>query len=181
MTVVINGTTGIDTGTGAFIAADATTAGYVRLFEDTDNGSNYIDLIAPASVASNRTITLPDVTGTLLTNATAGTVLQVVQGTTSTEVSSSSSTFADTGLSASITPSSASSKILILVSHGTINKSSASSSNRMTIRLVRGSTTLGALHHRAVSVVDGNVAGQHQSIVKAFENILERYALFFTE
>jgi hypothetical protein len=71
-----------------------------------------------------------------------GSVLQVVQGTTSTEVSSSSSTFADTGLSASITPSSASSKILVLISHGTINKSSANGSNRMTIRIVRGETTL---------------------------------------
>jgi hypothetical protein len=142
MAVTINGTTGVDTGTGALIAANSTSAGYVRLYEDTDNGSNYIDIIAPASVTSNRTLTLPDVTGTLLTTATTGTVLQVVQGTYSTEVSSSSSTYADTGLSASITPSSASSKILVLVSHGTINKTATNGSNRMSIRLVRGSTTL---------------------------------------
>lgn len=74
MTVVINGSTGIDTGTGALINADATTAAYVRLFEDTDNGSNYIDIIAPAAVASNRTITLPDVTGTMVTTGDSGSV-----------------------------------------------------------------------------------------------------------
>jgi hypothetical protein len=43
----------------------------VRLYEDSDNGTNYIDLIAPASVASNQTITLPDATTTLVgTDAT---------------------------------------------------------------------------------------------------------------
>ena len=55
MTVVINGTTGIDTGTGSLIAASTTTPTYLDLFEDTDNGSNYVRLIAPTSIASNRT------------------------------------------------------------------------------------------------------------------------------
>ena len=68
MTVVINGTTGIDTGTGSLIAADATTPTYLDLFEDTDNGSNYVRLIAPTSIAANRTITLPDGTGTVVVN-----------------------------------------------------------------------------------------------------------------
>jgi hypothetical protein len=68
MTVVINGTTGIDTGTGSLIAANATTPTYLDLFEDTDNGSNYVRLIAPTSIASNRTLTLPDGTGTVVVN-----------------------------------------------------------------------------------------------------------------
>lgn len=46
----------------------------------------------------------------------AGTVLQVVQGTYATQVSTTSTTYTDTGLTASITPSSTSSKILVLVS-----------------------------------------------------------------
>lgn len=71
MTVVINGTTGIDTGTGSLIAADATTPTYLDLFEDTDNGSNYVRLIAPTSVASNRTLTLPDATGTVVVGSAA--------------------------------------------------------------------------------------------------------------
>lgn len=53
----------------------------------------------------------------------AGTVLQVVQGITTTQVSSSSSTYADTGLSATITPTSATSKILVVVDHSLCNKS----------------------------------------------------------
>ncbi len=42
----------------------------VRFSEATSNGTNYITIKAPASVASNRTLTLPDETGTLLTSAT---------------------------------------------------------------------------------------------------------------
>ena len=44
-----------------------------------------------------------------------GSILQVVQGTTSTEVAVSTTTYTDTGLSASITPTSSTSKILVLV------------------------------------------------------------------
>jgi hypothetical protein len=39
------------------------------LYEDTDNGTNYVSIIAPSAVTSNRTITLPDATGTLVTNS----------------------------------------------------------------------------------------------------------------
>ena len=51
---------------------------------------------------------------------TTGKVLQVVQSTTTTSVTHST-TFADTGLSATITPSSTSSKILIQLSGGAID------------------------------------------------------------
>jgi len=51
------------------LGGTSTTQGRLRLFEDTDNGTNYIEITAPASVASNRTITLPDNTGTVLTTA----------------------------------------------------------------------------------------------------------------
>lgn len=47
----------------------STTQGRVRLAEDTDNGTNYIELTAPASVTSNRTVTFPDETGTIITTA----------------------------------------------------------------------------------------------------------------
>jgi hypothetical protein len=54
------------------VSATSTTASTVRLYEDTDNGSNYVDLIAPTSVASNKTITLPDGTGTVAVNGVSG-------------------------------------------------------------------------------------------------------------
>ena len=49
------------------------------------------------------------------TLAAGGKVLQVVQGTSTTETATTSSTYSDSTLSASITPSSSSSKILIFV------------------------------------------------------------------
>ena len=53
---------------------------------------------------------------TWATAAGGGKVLQVVQGTTSTAKTTTTSTYTDTGLTATITPSAATSKILILVS-----------------------------------------------------------------
>lgn len=90
MSVVINGTTGIDTGTGSLIAADSTTPTYLDLFEDTDNGSNYVRLIAPTSVASNRTLTLPDGTGTFVVNGVNG---SLVSGTAVASTSGTSIDF----------------------------------------------------------------------------------------
>ena len=90
MTVVINGTTGIDTGTGSLIAADSTTPTYLDLFEDTDNGSNYVRLIAPTSIASNKTITLPDGTGTVAVNGVSGVL---VSGTAQNSTSGTSIDF----------------------------------------------------------------------------------------
>jgi hypothetical protein len=52
--------------------------------------------------------------GSALTGVSAGKLLQVVNATSTTSVSTTSSSFADTGFSASITPSSTSSKILLL-------------------------------------------------------------------
>jgi hypothetical protein len=75
------------------------------------------------------------------TQASAGSILQVVYGSTSTFVSSSSSTYADTGLSVSITPKFSTSKILVLVDHNGTNKD-GSGSVYMGVRIVRGSTTI---------------------------------------
>ena len=79
------------------------------------------------------------IAGTKLSGA--GKVLQVVTATDSSSLSSSSATYVDTGLTASITPSSASNKILVVATMGTFGADSASSQGA-TIRLVRGSTEL---------------------------------------
>jgi len=42
----------------------ASSQGEVQLFEDTDNGTNYVALKAPASIASDVTFVLPDADGT---------------------------------------------------------------------------------------------------------------------
>jgi hypothetical protein len=67
-------------------------------------------------------------------------VLQVVTATYATQASTSSTTFADSGLTASITPSSASNKILIIASNG-IGTNNAAGVCHVTID--RGSTNIG--------------------------------------
>jgi hypothetical protein len=70
-----------------------------------------------AASASNFTLTLPAVTGTMLTTASTGTVLQVVSDFRAvTRLATSSTSFVNTDITDTITPSSASSKILILIS-----------------------------------------------------------------
>jgi hypothetical protein len=69
-----------------------------------------------------------------------GKVLQVVFASTATETSSSSDTFADTTLSGTITPSSATSKILVLVNQNGIYK--ATNTTHAMLRLLRGATTI---------------------------------------
>lgn len=53
-------------GTGVVsVEGTSSTQGRVRLYEDTDNGTNYVELQAPASVGSNTTVTVPATTATL--------------------------------------------------------------------------------------------------------------------
>jgi hypothetical protein len=42
------------------LGGTSTTQGRVRLAEDTDNGTNYVELTSNAAVTSNRTVTFPD-------------------------------------------------------------------------------------------------------------------------
>lgn len=77
--------------------------------------SGSVVLQAPA-VAGSSTITLPTTGGTVRTTTTPGSVLQVIYGSNSTQSSTTSTSAVDTGLSATITPSSASNKILVMVS-----------------------------------------------------------------
>jgi len=123
-------------------------------------------ILNPANTASDVTITVPAVTGTMLTNKTAGTVLQTVSAIYGTEVSNSTSTFADTGLTASITPTSSTSKILVLVSQNGCRKSSASSSNMLDIKVVRD----------GVGII--TFAGALASTNSALENVVSASACY---
>ena len=69
-----------------------------------------------------------------------GHVIQVVNATYSTQTLSSSSTFADTGLTASITPLSASSKILVTVNVSGLRK--VTNNTWVELRLLKNSTVL---------------------------------------
>ena len=101
--------------------------------------SGYSQLDAPA-IAGDQTFTLPGTGGTLVTTASAGKILQVVYGTTSTFKSTGGNTFIDTDLTATITPSSASSKILILLNQCGIGK--ATGDTALSLQLLRDSTVI---------------------------------------
>jgi hypothetical protein len=71
-----------------------------------------------------------------------GSVLQVVQASYSTSVSNATSTYADTGLTASITPKFSTSKILVIVSQQVTARGPSDSFNSVGVTVVRGSTTV---------------------------------------
>jgi hypothetical protein len=74
--------------------------------------------------------------------ASGGKVLQVVNMVYGTQTGTSSATFADTGLTLSITPSSATSKILVSVAQNGIWKTNSASGNALTFQIIRGATAL---------------------------------------
>ncbi len=82
-------------------------------------------------------------TGLKWATPAGGKVLQVVSATYSTAVTSSSGSFVDTGLTATITPSATSSKILVMVTHPTrfYNSTTTTSINGY-YKLLRGATGL---------------------------------------
>jgi len=79
-------------------------------------------------------------------------IMQVIQGTTTTGINSTSATYADTALTATITPQSTDSKILVVWSQNVFSSASGTGAN---LRLLRGATTL-------VTTIDlcfGNASG----------------------
>jgi hypothetical protein len=106
--------------------------------------SGSVTLQAP-NVAGTTTLTLPSTSGNVITSANinsnlpTGSVLQVVSFITNTRTTSSSGSYVDTDLSASITPSSSSNKILVIV---TYTLAADNSSYAGWSQLVRGSTQI---------------------------------------
>jgi hypothetical protein len=95
---------------------------------------------ATTDTLTNKSIAASQLTGTIAAAALpAGSVLQVVMGTYATQVSNSTSTYADTNLTATITPRSTSSKILVTVHLTGCGKSN---NTYLQAQLVRGVTSL---------------------------------------
>lgn len=102
--------------------------------------SGSIVLDAPA-VAGSSTITLPTTGGTIRTTRTPGSTLQVVSANLVTVATTTSTSFVDTGLTATITPTSSSSKILIFVTASGLEKPSVANES-ISLSLVRNSTNI---------------------------------------
>ncbi len=100
--------------------------------------------------------------------AAGGKVLQVVQDVTTTEESTTSTSYVDSALSISITPSAATSKILVIVNAAIAFSRSNAIEGGMVFNLVRTSTQLGekkmalevdtsATENRIVPKMDGSI------------------------
>jgi hypothetical protein len=114
--------------------------------------SGSVTLQEPA-VSGSTVLSLPAVSGTLITTASSGqsipkaalptgSVLQVVSAVMGGGIfSTSSGSFVDVGFSATITPTSATSRILILFNSGGITRP-AVANECVRLRIVRGSSTV---------------------------------------
>jgi hypothetical protein len=89
---------------------------------------------------NGQVLTADSSTSTGLKWAAGGKVLQVVSASYATQVSSSSSAYADTGLTATITPTSASSTILVMISQNGCFKTTGDTYLRL--KLFRGATEI---------------------------------------
>jgi len=102
-----------------------------------------IGLNQSINLTSNVTGTLPAANGgTGATSFTKGKVLQVVHGTTTSNTQITSTSYTATSLSASITPSSSSNKVLVLVSQQVQAERATNAELNVYVQLLRGSTDL---------------------------------------
>jgi hypothetical protein len=97
--------------------------------------------------------------------AGGGKVLQVVNATYNTSTTVASTTFADTGLSLSITPSATNSKILVFAEQSTYNESSNQATAVLEIRLLRDATSI--QDFKGVSYVNIGATGGSNLLVRA--------------
>ena len=129
--------------------------------------SGSITLQEPA-VAGTTVLTLPAVTGTVLTTTSpkAGNVIQVVSTTktdTTSFASANTNTYVDiTGMSVTITPTSATNKILVMYTVGVSQSTTAT----IHIRLLRDSTSIG----------QGNASGNRLGDSLVWRPIGDQYA-----
>jgi hypothetical protein len=102
-------------------------------FDNLPAGTNGHTLVADSSTATGLAYAAP---------AAGGKVLQVVQATTATAVTITSPTYVDSGLSLSITPSSASSKVLVLVMQVLKANRTSGGAHINGLKLLRDATTI---------------------------------------
>jgi hypothetical protein len=146
-------------------------------------GFSTVDARIP--IGANNTVLTADSTQALglkwAAPAGGGKVLQVVQGTLTGQVSSTTNSYIDTGLSVSITPSAITSKILIFATISSVQKDSPISGAvncGAKFKLLRGSTNIFQATEWAAGngmYTTGSVSGQ-QNVGTVSLNILDEPA-----
>jgi len=133
------------TGVAIFFSSDAadstsplTTKGDIYGFSTLDAripiGTNNQVLTADSAQALGLKWATPDA---------GGKVLQVVYGSTSTSATNATATYADTNLTATITPTLNTSKVMVLIIQQGVAKNSDNQSGSIAMKLMRGATSLG--------------------------------------
>ena len=101
-----------------------------------------------SSTSISGTLPAANINDTSISNITSlpagvgGKVLQVVESNLSSFITTTSNSYTDTGLNVNITPSSTSSKILVMVVHSGARKTT---DTQLTFKLYRDSTDLGSI------------------------------------
>jgi hypothetical protein len=111
-----------------------------------ETGVNQITdgVITANDLASGSVTSAKLATGAATANLSAGAVLQVVSATTTTTTTTTSTSYVDTNLSASITPSSSSNKILVLVTGNIQVNDLGNNYGDAFVNITRGSTEITA-------------------------------------
>jgi len=134
-------------GTTALTISTAQNATFAKSIILNGSTSGTVTVAAPA-VSGTTTLTLPSTSGTVLTSASSftssqmpvGSIVQVLQTVKTDVFSTSSTSYVDwTGMSVTITPKSATNKILITLTSGVSNDTANSFQY---VKLVRGSTDI---------------------------------------
>jgi len=137
-----------------------------------DGSGNYTILTNAGSLGSDKTITIPNTTGTMaLTSDSFGKVLQYVVATNAAVQSTTSTSYADiTNLTADITPSATSSKIHIIFNDNFwINRSSTSLGGKYIIN--KGGSDITATEQEIQLIIDGNSGNKSFYYTHHFEYV----------
>jgi len=140
--------------------------------EPNSSGAGTFSIVSPDS-NTNRTLNLPDESGVLFSNGSgvpgsavtgqlassnmpAGSVIQVVSNLFSTETQLTSTSYVDVGLSASITPIVASSKVHIICNLNGRLRQDSTDFETFSIRIVRDGVEVHSNVHRNITAGTGN-------------------------
>jgi hypothetical protein len=107
------------------------------------SGDGTITGLTATGISAAQTVSASNITTGTLPKAQlpTGSVLQVVNASYALEVNNSTTTYADSNLTATITPTSASSKILVIVT-GQAYKSNGNASNSLSLKIQRNNSDI---------------------------------------
>jgi len=134
---------------------------------DGTNGLTFNDATTQASTATNASNISSGTLGKA--RLPTGSVLQVVNGSTSSQTSTASSAYLDTGLTATITPTSASSKILVVIDQCGVYADGPNTGG-IDIFIFRGATQLAKIGGRTAG---DRVSGVVMSVGSVSSNYLD--------